>query len=109
MSAGGNATYNQLMDIGYVQDRGKRIEEIGQEIQTIVSNYNQTVLNMLGGAILGATNIKLLNVDETIQPGMTKQGQATESAGRAVGKAAVDTDQMDQNVANSMHVMDQKM
>lgn len=93
-----------LMDTGVVTSKGKAIERIGQDIQQVVKDYNQTVQNMLGGAILGATNTKLSNVDATIQPGMTKQGQATENAGIAVSKAAADTTTMDNDVANSIRV-----
>lgn len=93
-----------LMDTAVVGSKGKEIERIGQEMQQVVRDYNQTVQNMLTGAILGATNTKLSSIDSTIQPGMTKESRSTENTGVAVSKAATDTTQMDTDVAGSINI-----
>ncbi len=93
-----------FMETDVVGSKGKRIEQIGQDIQGVVKNYNRTVEDMLSNAIIGESQHKLAKIDELLKPGMEKHGRSTENIGFAVGKAAVNTANMDKDVANSINL-----
>lgn len=96
------AILEYMMNTETVSTTGKKLEELGNELQELMKACDKTIAELAAQGMLGKVKDKMSSVYETVQPSMSKQMDRIDVLGSAVQKAALNTSEMAENVANNL-------
>lgn len=96
------AILEYMMNTETVSSKGKQLEELGAELQDLIKDCDSTIEELATQGMLGKVKEKMSQVYEAVQPSMAKQMDRIDVLGAAVQKAALNTTEMADHVANNL-------
>ena len=96
------AILEYMMNTETVSTTGKKLEELGNELQQLMKSCDKTIEELATQGMLGKVQEKMSSVYDAVQPSMSKQMDRIDVLGTAVQKAALNTSEMAEHVANNL-------
>ncbi len=93
-----------LMNTGNVTDKGTTVEQLGQKLIDLMSEFDKTTENMYNNGYRGPVQGRLSDVHKEVKDGQDKQALRVDALGNAIKKAADRTGRMANDVATKLEV-----
>ena len=101
------AILEYVMNIQTVISKGKKLEELGNELHDLIKRCDATMEELAAQGMVGTVRDRMSSVYKIVQPSMLNETVSIGELGVATQKVAINTDDMANTVANALAVNNQ--
>ena len=98
----GATAWEALVDTDQVGTLGHNVEEIGGQLTELMTQVNQTVEDIMTNGMMGQVQLSLDSAYSTVEQSMMDHTQRVTNVGEAVSQTAINTADMDADVAGKL-------